>query len=166
MRECARQYNFSADTLYSFGFRHVWDATLPIVGFICHHPGLCVFEHDRELRLCEGYAEAQLCGGVMVAYLLPKRTLRYQRQDEMGEISSSDLIKSQCGIYDLFDVCSKVIAAWGSMDAGAPCIAEILRGLKSIGYGNTLYHLGLTKDGEPKSMDRVTPKSKAKRWAF
>lgn len=166
MRECARQNNFSADTQYSFGFRHIWDATLPIVGFICHHPGLCIFDHDRELRLCEGYAEAQLCGGVMVAYLLPKRTLQHQRQDEMGEISSRDLDKAECAIYDLFDACSTVIGAWGNLDAGAPRIAEILARMKSIGYGNSLYHLGLTKEGEPKSIDQVTRKAKAKRWAF
>lgn len=110
------------------------------------------------------FAQERYFGGVRVAYLYPERFFNGIPVSSFAAVSSKDVNRLDGAVMDLFDHCSVVVAAWGEdpeEDGRADHVLDLIR---KVGYGNALFHFGLTKTGAPKPITAATAKSKVKLW--
>ena len=131
---------------YRYTLTRVWDATGKKAAFVMLNPSTATeVQNDPTVERCERRARTLGFGAFRVCNIFAWRdTDPFQMRkarDPVG-MRNDDAIKDACTWADT------VIAAWGThgahLDRGT-AVEALMRGT-----GQTIYHLGLSKDGHPK----------------
>lgn len=125
---------------YRYSLTREWDATLPKVLFVMLNPSTAdAKDDDPTIRRCIGFAKAWGYGGIMVGNLFAYRATNPKELKKVqvfnNEINDNHLVNMA---YD----CQIVIEAYGNPPIRVPDYP-----LRAMPH---LFHLGLTKKGNPK----------------
>lgn len=120
----------------------------PFVGFLMLNPSTADADiDDPTIRRCMGFARTLGYGGIMVTNLFALRTpspkvLKAFEGDRVGHPVNRDFVRTEA------EACLKTIAAWGNhgtLDSHGALVRNMLRVV-----GIELWHLGLTRKGQPR----------------
>lgn len=150
---------------YAYRFWHRFDSDLPTLGFILLHPPLGEWLTDRAFVSCVHRARKLRYGKVEVAFLFPRRAF-VLGPDTFHGVAARERDRATSAVLDMFDRCSKVVAAWGSHPAAPERADDVIRVIQTVGYGNSLWHSGFNKDGSPKNPLQVSIGARAQRWVL
>lgn len=150
---------FSADRKYRYSLTRTWARVKPTIAFIMLNPSTAdETKLDPTVRRCVGFAQAWGYGGIEVGNLFALRSTDPSalkgHPDPIGEDNDEYLL----GILDSNDA---TICAWGNGGRwyGQGKAVKLL--LQKYG---PLYHLGLTKAGEPKHPLYLRADTKMEVW--
>lgn len=130
---------------YRYSLERIWDDTKPKVLFIMLNPSTAdANEDDPTIRRCIGFAKSWGYGGIMVGNLFglrstnPKELIGYKLCKDL-EPDNPDY-KNLKMVHYMASLCDKIILAYGNPP---------IKGWDKP-YFENMYHLGLTKSGNPK----------------
>jgi hypothetical protein len=135
---------------YRYRLWREWDTSRPTLAFLMLNPSTA--DHlvdDPTLTRCFARAVANNFGRLEVANLFP---LRATNPDEllMHRDPLRPRSRANSAILEAVDLASMIICAWGSHDAAASRVAEVLHLLWITNMTGKLFHLGLNLDGSPR----------------
>ena len=143
---------------YRWWLSRVWNPELPLLYIIMLNPSTATHEvDDATIRVCIVRAVRNGFGGIVVLNLFAYRATS---PDDMK--AAPDPVGHACNSYitTIIPRDGKVLCAWGnhgSFNNRDQFVKALLRGRK-------LYHLGLTKQGQPKHPLRIPYSQKMIRW--
>lgn len=141
-----------------------WDAKKPYMVFIMLNPSTAdAVEDDPTIRRCIGFAKREGCGGIEVANLFSLRStdpaaLR-EHDNPVGPETDSWIEKAARHPDTAY-----VVAAWGAHGKLGARDADARMLLHSV--GKPLYHLGLTKAGQPKHPLYLKSDTPLEEWTY
>lgn len=116
------------------------------VAFVMLNPSTAdAMTNDATIRRCIGFAKRWWCGSLRVANLFALRST-----DPEALKTADDPIgpENDAAIWSLCSDADRVVLAWGAHGTLRGRGEAVRRDL--IARGKKVYHLGLTKDGEPR----------------
>ncbi len=134
---------------YRYRLWREWDASRSTLTFLMLNPSTANdLDEDATLTRCFARAVANDFGRLEVVNLFP---LRATSPDEL--LSDPDALGprrlANGAILEAVDSASMVICAWGSHEAAAIRVADVVHLLRITGMARKLFHLGLYTDGNP-----------------
>lgn len=145
MKTIERDACISACGHYRWSLSREWDWQKPWLGWIMLNPSTAdASTDDPTIRRCMRFAIDWGYGGIAVRNLF---AFRATDPDELLRAVNPVGDQNNAAILDLWDVCPKVVAAWGAFPQAAPRAAEVCRAI--AGHGFQLHCLGVTKSGAP-----------------
>lgn len=99
---------------------------------------------DPTIRRCRGFADRWECNGIVVANLY---ALRATNPEELWKAEDPVGPENDSWLHRLANEFDDVVCAWGS-NAKQERVDEVVKIFRR--YGCRLFHLGLTKSGQPK----------------
>jgi hypothetical protein len=129
-----------------------WDSTTSPLGWIMLNPSTADADvDDATIRICMGRARRMGLGGIIVANAFPFRATKpseLKRAKDLG----NDHDKNWAAIGAALQ-CNTTLAAWGDDGRMYRQDQKIRAAAKAA--GKHLFHLGLTKAGQPKHPLRI-----------
>ena len=150
---------YSTDGRYRYCLTRDWGAG-PRVLFVMLNPSTATeVQNDPTVERCERRARALGSGGFAVANIFAFRATdpRVMRAetDPIGPANDAT-------IRDLALTCDRIICAWGGHGLHLNRGAQVHGLLK--GTGQDLYHLGLTRDGQPRHPLYIAYQEQPRLW--
>jgi hypothetical protein len=135
---------------YRYRLWREWDKSRPTLVFLMLNPSAA--DHrvdDPTVTRCFARAVVNNFGRLEVANLFPLRATNPDEllihPDPLGPRS-----RANSAILEAVDIASMVICAWGSHEAVATRVTDVLHLLAITNMRGKLFHLGLNLDGSPK----------------
>lgn len=102
---------FSADLVYRYRLSRVWDARLPLLGWLMLNPSTAdAFRLDPTVTRCVRFAERDGFGGIVVTNLFAFRSTDpralYSHPEPVGELNDRFIV-------DAASECATTVVAWG-----------------------------------------------------
>ncbi len=137
------------DRRYRFQLSRSWDRTARYLGWVMLNPSTADETlDDPTIRRCMGFARRDGFTGIMVANLYPLRATSpadlwaAPEERRLGNEHYAD-----DAIRQLWPACEAIVVAWGAHASRAE--HRVTRALDIL-EGVPVYHLGKTKNGEPR----------------
>lgn len=134
---------FSPCETYRYRLWRIWDETLPVVGWVMLNPSTAdATANDPTVERCQRRAQQWDYGGIVVTNLFA-----FRATDPNVMLAAADPIgpDNDGHLCQVAQTCALVICAWGNHGRHRQRSAQVRKML--VG---PLYHLGLSKTGEPK----------------
>lgn len=152
---------FSDDGVYCYRSSYKWDQDLPALCFVMMNPALSGSEpgKDATIKRCIKFAKREGFGSIIVVNLYAMRSTNPNRLLTADDPEGPENVRVMA---ECLTPGRRVVAAWGGDNAmiGLPVSDAKTVLIKWARQGNTLYCLGLTKQGDPRHPLRV-PASQA-----
>jgi hypothetical protein len=137
--------DFSEDLVYRYRLSRVWDAGLPLLGWLMLNPSTAdAFRVDPTVNRCVRFAQRDGFGGVVVTNLFALRSTDpqalYSHPDPVGGLNDRF-------IGEAASECALTVAAWGVHGLLHDRGAAVLGGLRAAGVD--VRCVRLTKAGLP-----------------
>ncbi len=130
---------------YRYSLSRIWDESLPAVAFIMCNPSTADSENDDPtIRRCIAYAKQWGYGALLVGNMYAFRATNPKELLADKDISGP---KNMYYLIEVVSMCDMVVCAWGN---NAPYITTVSLTTSFLKTIKPLYHLGLTKQGQPK----------------
>lgn len=148
---------FSSCGAYRYALTRVWDAALPRVAWVMLNPS--ERRNDPTIERCERRSRAMGCGAYRIVNLYAFRATRPH-----DLLAAADPIGpgNAAALRDAARWSGRVICGWGAHAAPA-CAADAVALMRQAGAA--LFHLGLTKGGQPRHPLYVAYAVQPKPWA-
>jgi hypothetical protein len=147
-----RGAELSPDGRFRYLLWRTWSPDLPRMGFIMLNPSTADADvDDATIRICMGRARRMGLGGIVVANAFPFRATKpadLKRAKDLGAEHPENWRAINTVLLS-----HTVIAAWG--DDGRLIGQDQRIRLAARKIGTRLFHLGLTKAGQPKHPLRI-----------
>lgn len=128
---------------YRYELRRVWDAQLPMAGWVMLNPSRADAKtDDASIRRCAGFARRWGCGGIVVRNVFALRATDPDRLLDHPEPVGPDNDRFLLRCLDD----PLTVLAWG--DRGGARAAQV--GERLLRSGVLLAHLGMTRRGAPR----------------
>ena len=142
---------------YRFTLWRVWDESLPRVAFVGLNPSTAdATQDDPTIRRCRGFAMSHGFGAFTMLNLWAYRAT--DPKNLPAVVTNEEEINADC-IARVASGVARVVAVWGAHPKG------ILRKYAILPLVDEWWHLGMTKDGEPRHPLYLPGDAKMVRWS-
>ena len=161
------------DPTYRYALTRVWDLDKPVVAWVCLNPSTATADtDDPTVRKIRGFSERWGFGAFVLVNLFPLRAtspkdlFAVTPRQRMGPCSFLNSKSIEGAFLDARDV----VFAWGANGFHPQAHVHklgLLHGLEKVRpAGRRFWHLGLTRDGEPRHPGRIGYDTERQPWAW